>query len=233
MPFVPTRGRSAITGARFWGRLRGRNGQAGHKMTIPHGGQASGMDGNRVDVWFMQDVLPLEPMLTRFLQRNWRHEADIADLRQEVYARAYDAGRREQPQMVKPFLFQIARNLIIDRLRRQSVVSLETMADFNWLNVSDDRPSSEACVAARQELKLLQAALDDLPPRCRQVVVMRKIDGLSQKEVAGRMGIAVETVENQVAKGMRALARALGQRRGMVVSQSRRFGLLKRRRDVG
>src|SRR4029078_1909724 len=97
-------------------------------------------------------------------------------------------------------------NLMIDRLRRQSVVSLESVADFDWMNVSDDRPSSEAYVSARQELRLLQVALDSLPPRCRQVVVMRKVEGLSQKDVAKAMGITVETVENQVAKGMRLLA---------------------------
>src|SRR5260221_12689216 len=99
-------------------------------------------------------------------------------------------------------MFQVARKLMIDRLRNKSLVSLETMADFDWLNVSDDRPSSEAQVAARQELRLLQDALDALPPRCRQVVVLRKVDGLSQKEVAARMGVTIGTVENQVAKGM-------------------------------
>ncbi|MDB5740350.1 MAG: hypothetical protein JWP16_1390 [Alphaproteobacteria bacterium] len=185
-----------------------------------------------IDEWFMHDVLPLEPMLTRFLQRNWRNEAEIADLRQESYARVYEAARRERPLQVKPFLFQIARNLMIDRLRKQSVVSLETMADFDWLNVSDDKPSSEAYVAARQELRLLQAALDDLPPRCRQVVLMRKIEGLSQKEVARQMGVTTETVENQVAKGMRLLAQALGGRRGAVTAEARRYNFFKKPRDV-
>ncbi len=129
----------------------------------------------------MREVLPLEPMLTRFLQRNWRNDAEIADLRQEAYARIFEAAQRERPALVKPFLFQVARNLMINRLRKQSVVSLETMADFDWLNVSDDKPSAESSVTARQELRLLQAALDSLPPRCRQVVVMRKVEGLSQK----------------------------------------------------
>src|SRR3954469_17830957 len=165
------------------------------------------------DDGFIREVLPLEPMLTRFLQRNWRNEAEISDLRQEAYARVYEAASRGLPLQTKPFLFQTARNLMIDRLRKQNVVSLETMAEFDWLNVSDDKPSSEAYVSARQELRLLQAALDDLPPRCRQIVVMRKVDGLSQKEVAKRMGITVETVENQVAKGMRLLAQALDGRR--------------------
>ncbi|MDB5091835.1 MAG: hypothetical protein JWR09_5829 [Mucilaginibacter sp.] len=190
------------------------------------------MGEQAIDQWFMREVLPLEPMLTRFLRRNWRNEAEIGDLRQEAYARVYEAAQRERPALIKPFLFQITRNLMIDRLRRQSVVSLESMADFEWLNVSDDKPSSEAYVAARQELRLLQAALDELPPRCRQVVMMRKVDGLSQKEVARQMGITIETVENQVAKGMRLLAQALGNRRGAVTSEARRYNSFRKPRDV-
>jgi RNA polymerase sigma-70 factor (ECF subfamily) len=187
---------------------------------------------NSVEDWFMREVLPLEPMLTRFLQRNWRNEAEINDLRQEAYARIFEAAQRERPSQVKPFLFQVARNLVIDRLRKQSVVSLESVADFDWLNVSDEKPSAESHVAARQELRLLQAALDTLPRRCRQVVVLRKVEGLSQKEVAARMGVTTETVENQVAKGMRLLTQALGQRRGAVTSQSRRYNFLRKPRDV-
>jgi len=190
------------------------------------------MNQDALDDWFMREVLPLEPMLTRFLQRNWRHEAEIGDLRQEAYARVYEAAKRERPQLVKPFLFQIARNLMIDRLRRQSVVSLESMVDVDWLNVSDDRPSSEAYVAARQELRLLQAALDKLPPRCRQVVLMRKVEGFSQREVAKEMGITIETVENQVAKGMRLLAQAIGGRRDAVTAQARRYNFFRKPRHV-
>jgi RNA polymerase sigma-70 factor (ECF subfamily) len=190
------------------------------------------MADQTIDDWFMQEVLPLEPMLTRFLQRNWRNDAEIGDLRQEAYARVYEAAKRERPQLIKPFLFQIARNLMIDRLRRQSVVSLESMADVDWLNVSDDRPSAETYVAARQELRLLQAALDKLPPRCRQVVLMRKVEGFSQREVAKEMGITIETVENQVAKGMRLLAQAVGGRRDAVTAQARRYNFFRKPRHV-
>ena len=190
------------------------------------------MANQPVDEWFMREILPLEPMLTRYLQRNWRNEAEINDLRQEAYARVYEAAQHEKPVLAKPFLFQITRNLMIDRLRRQSVVSLESVADFDWLNVSDDKPSAEAYVAARQELRLLQAALDKLPPRCRQVVLMRKVEGLSQKEVAKRMGITIETVENQVAKGMRLLAQALGGRRSAVTTQARRYNFFRKPRNV-
>jgi RNA polymerase sigma-70 factor (ECF subfamily) len=106
------------------------------------------------------------------------------------------------------------------------------MADFDLLNVSDDAPSSEVCVAARQELRALQAALDGLPPRCRQIVMLRKIEGLSQKEVANQMGISVDTVENQVAKGMRLLTQAMSGRRGAITTEARRYNFFRKSRNV-
>ena len=162
-----------------------------------------------LDDWFVEEVLPLEPMLMRFLRRNWRDEAELGDLRQEAYVRVYEAARRKRPSPVKPFLFSVARNLMIDRLRRKSVVPIETMPEADWLNVSDLEPAPEQRVAARQELQLMQAALNLLPPRCRQVVVLRRVHGFSQREVAQTMGIKEETVESQMVKGMRLLTDAI------------------------
>jgi RNA polymerase sigma-70 factor (ECF subfamily) len=162
-----------------------------------------------LDDWFVEEVLPLEPMLMRFLRRNWRDQAELGDLRQETYVRIYEAARRKRPSPVKPFLFSVARNLMIDRLRRKNVVPIETMPEADWLNVSDLEPAPEQRVAARQELQLMQAALNLLPPRCRQVVVLRRVHGLSQREVAQTMGIKEETVESQMVKGMRLLTDAI------------------------
>jgi RNA polymerase sigma factor (sigma-70 family) len=72
-----------------------------------------------------------------------------------------------------------------------------------------DELTPERHASGRAELRLLQVALDALPPRCREVVEMRKVEGLSQRDVAARLGITEDTVERQVANGMRALADAL------------------------
>ena len=106
-----------------------------------------------LDRWVAREILSLEPMLNRFLQRKWRDKAEIPDLRQEAYIRVYDAARRNRPQLAKPFLFLTVRNLMIDRLRQKSIVSIETMADLGWSAVSDDKPSPEQNAAARQELR--------------------------------------------------------------------------------
>ena len=177
--------------------------------------------------WFVNDVLPIEPMLVRFLGRNWRNQDEISDLLQEVYVRVYEAATREMPRAVKPFLFATARNLMIDRLRQMNVVSIEAVADFEKLNVIDSMPSPEHQVSAREEIRQLQKALDDLPPRCRQIVIWRKVDNLSQREVAHKLGVTEEVVESQVAKAMRLLTASVNNRREQVVASAKRYSALK------
>ncbi len=167
------------------------------------------MSRRDLDDWFVGEVLPLEPMLTRFLRRNWRNHSEIADLRQEVYARAFDAACRGVPTLAKPFVFMIARNLMIDLLRRRQIVSIDTIADLEALNVPAEEANPERLVSAREELKMLQVALDNVPPRQREVIILRKVEGLSQREVARRMGITEDTVERQLGNGIRFLAEAL------------------------
>lgn len=167
------------------------------------------MEGEELDAWFVDQVLPLEPVLERFLRRNWRDLNDIADLRQEVYARVYDKAQPNRLESVQAFVLTTARNLLIDLARREKVVSIDAYADIETIDAIADEIGLERIVMARSELRALQAALTLLPPRCREVVELRKIEGLSQREVAARMGITEDTVERQVSKGIRALANAL------------------------
>ena len=167
------------------------------------------MTREEVDRWFVQEVLPLEAMLERFLRRNWRSEDDVADMRQEVFVKVYVAGSKTRPNSTQAFVLSTARNLLIDRARRARIVSIDAFADLDAATLSSDEVSTERRVMARSELRHLQAALELLPARCREVIELRKIEGLSQKEVASRMGIAENTVEKQVAKGVRALAAAM------------------------
>ncbi len=167
------------------------------------------MTQDELSTWFVDHVLPLEGVLERFLRRNWRDADEIADLRQEVYARVFDSCAQGQPDSAQAFVLSTARNLLIDRARRAQIVDIETFADMDGLSPTLDELSPERHLAARSELRLLQRALDLLPARCREVVELRKVEGLSQREVAARMGISEDTVEKQVSKGVRALALAL------------------------
>lgn len=162
-----------------------------------------------VSDWFVREVLPLEPALMNFLRRSWRNKDEIADLRQDVYVRVYQAACTEIPNPVKPFVFTVARNLLINRIHHDQVVSIETVSDLDAFDVPMDEPGPDRNVMARQELRVLLVALDRLPKRAREVIVMRKIEGLSRPEIARRLGIGEATVAEHLTRGIRALTEIL------------------------
>src|SRR6185437_1701142 len=125
------------------------------------------MTASPAEDWFVREVLPLEAALMQFLQHNWRNKADIADLRQDVYVQVFDAAHTNIPDNAKAFVFQTARNLLINRLKREHIVPIEAVADVEALNAAIETPGPERNTIARDELRRLQAALDRLPPRCR------------------------------------------------------------------
>jgi len=159
-------------------------------------------------VWFAREILTHEAALVRYLNRTWPRRDEIHDLRQEIYVRVYEAAGRARPASPKSFLFTTARNLMADRVRRGRVVSIEAIGDLAALNVMVDEVSPERRLDARQEIKRLTQALNQLPPKCREVVWLRRVDEMPQREVARRLGISVRTVETHVQKGMRLLADA-------------------------
>jgi RNA polymerase sigma-70 factor (ECF subfamily) len=163
------------------------------------------MTASPAEDWFVREVLPLEAALMQFLQHNWRNKADIADLRQDVYVQVFDAAHTKIPDNAKAFVFQTARNLLINRLKREHIVPIEAVADVEALNATIETPGPERNTIARDELRRLQAALDRLPPRCREAVVLGRIEGLSGREIAARMGITEQAVSAHLINGVRAL----------------------------
>jgi RNA polymerase sigma-70 factor (ECF subfamily) len=159
-----------------------------------------------LDDWFAREILVHEAVLSSYLRRCWPYRDDLHDLRQEVYVRVYESAGKALPTAPKSFLFITARNLMADRLRRNRVVSIETVGDFESLNVLVDEVTPERWSSGRQTLTRLADAFDRLPTRCREVVWLRRVEELPQKEVAMRLGISEKTVEKQIAKGARLIA---------------------------
>jgi RNA polymerase sigma factor (sigma-70 family) len=167
------------------------------------------MTASGLEDWFVREVLPLEAALMQFLQHNWHNKSEVADLRQDVYERVCEAAQLQIPEQTKAFVFRTARNLLIDRVRREQVVPIDAAADIDALNIAIEAPGPERNAIARDELRRLQAALDRLPPRCREAIVLGRIEGLSGQEIATRMGISEGVVSRHLARGIHALAHML------------------------
>ncbi|HTO40648.1 MAG TPA: RNA polymerase sigma factor [Rhizomicrobium sp.] len=159
--------------------------------------------------WFLREVLPLEAVLVRYLRQNWRDQSDIEDMLQDVYVRVYEAAKRRTPDRAKPFVFTTARNLLINRVRDRAVVPIDAVADLDALNIAMDIPGPDRTVVARDELRRLSDAIDRLPPHCRDVIVLRRIENLSRSEIAQRLGIAETTVSSYLTEAIYALSHLL------------------------
>jgi RNA polymerase sigma-70 factor (ECF subfamily) len=164
---------------------------------------------NALDEWFAAEILPHEAGLMRYLSRVWRNVSDLADLRQEIYLRVYEAAAKSRPDSPKAFLFATGRNLMFDRLRRERIVSIDYTQDLDSLNVLVDEITPEERLSARQELRLLAQAFDELSDNCRAVIWLRRVEGLSQRDAAHRLGMHEGALEGYMVRGIRALAKAV------------------------
>ena len=140
------------------------------------------------------------------LLRGADQNRDIVDLRQEVYVRVCEAAVRQVPEHPRQFVFTTARNLLIDRVRRERVIPIEAVEDLDALGIAIDEPGPERTVIARETLRRLQGAIARLPTRCREAVVLKQVNGLTRREVALRMGVSDKMVTEHLTNGMRALA---------------------------
>jgi RNA polymerase sigma-70 factor (ECF subfamily) len=170
--------------------------------------------------WFAEHVLPHEPALRNFLRAHYPSLTDVDDFVQETFLRVlrtHAAGAVESP---RGLMFATARNLALDALRRRQVVGFEPMAENPESPVYMDVTDVAETVSKRQELELLTEAIQSLPDRCRQVVTLRAVYGLSQRDIAEKIGISENTVEKQLSKGIQRVAEFFA-RRGLPDRQHR------------
>jgi RNA polymerase sigma factor (sigma-70 family) len=126
-------------------------------------------------------------------------------MRQDIYLRVLEAATEHLPRSTRPFLFTIARNIVIDRYRRERIVPIDGIVDLEAIVVPSQEPGPDRRTIARDELRHLQQSLDQLPPRCREALVLKQVEGLSRKEIALRMGISESTVNCHLYDAMNLL----------------------------
>lgn len=165
----------------------------------------------RVVAWIGREILPHEADLRAWLRRAFATAGDVDDIVQETYCRLAGLAHVDHIGEPRAYLFQAARSVALEQLRRARVVRIDTVTEIDALNVELDEPSPERIAGGRRELERVRRLIAALPDRCRRIFEMRKIEGLPQREIARRMGVTENVVENESVRGLRAILAALAE----------------------
>ncbi|WKL55779.1 RNA polymerase sigma factor [Asticcacaulis sp. ZE23SCel15] len=156
-------------------------------------------------------ILPHEAGLRQWLSRAGLTASERDDLVQEVYYRLLRQTSFAHITEPRAYLYRMARNLILEQVRKNRVVSITTVQNIDELGRADPSPSPEQAVSARRELSRVMAFIDGLPERCRAVFELRKVHGLSQAQTAARLGVSENIVEKETARGLSLILKQVAQ----------------------
>jgi RNA polymerase sigma-70 factor (ECF subfamily) len=162
--------------------------------------------------WFTDEVKPHEPALRAHLRGSFPQVRDVDDIVQEAFLRIFRAKAIRRIESTRAFLFRIARNLAIDGVRREKMSSIDLATNIEDVSTPEDGPDAAEYACTSHEITLLTEAIDMLPPRCREIVILRRLRAVPQKEIALRMGISEQTVQVQASRGLKRCEKFLRQR---------------------
>ena len=160
--------------------------------------------------WLARNVLPHEALLRAKLRGMCLYDLDIEDVIQEMYARFMTHPSLESIRFPRQYALLTARGIIIDHVRHSRVVSITSSGNLDALEIPAPDINSEERVEFQQEIRIVMDALNQLPKICRDTLVLRRVEGLPQREVANRLSISEKTVEKHMATGVRLLIKIFG-----------------------
>jgi RNA polymerase sigma factor (sigma-70 family) len=159
--------------------------------------------------WVGSHVLPHEGAVRAWLKRWTGHAQDIDDVIQEAYSRLAALDSIAHIGSGRAYLFQTTRNIVLEQLRRSKIVRIDNVTDFGDLSLMDEAPPLERIVGGARELQRVEQLIAQLPFKCRRVFVLRRIHGVSQRDIARDLGISESAVEKQATRGLKLILRAM------------------------
>lgn len=153
--------------------------------------------------WFTDEVQPHAPEVRAYLKNSFPSVRDVDDIVQESLLRIWRTRLAKPVRSARALLFEIARHAAIDLRRRTKVSPVDQVRDLDGLHAIDDGTDTVSVLSRQEKILLLAQAIDDLPARCREVVIQRKLKNMPQKEVAAMLGLSEKTVEAHLARGIR------------------------------
>lgn len=153
--------------------------------------------------WFAEQVYSHDAALKAHLRYAFPALRDVEDVVQESYLRVWRRQLARPITFTRGFLFKVARRLVLDTLRSARSSPFNVVTDIEALDVIYNGRDAIESACTKEEVEVLLAAIESLPRRCREIVILRKLQGMSQKKIALKLGLSEQTVQVQARRGLR------------------------------
>lgn len=160
--------------------------------------------------WLARNVLPHEALIRAKLSTISVYGLDIEDVIQEMYARILSVPSLDAIRYPRQYAIQTAKAVVIDHVRHSRVISITSSGCLDSLDAPMAEATTEERLEFQGEILAVADALAQLPEMCRETLILRRMEGLSQREVAERLKISEKTVEKHMTNGVRLLIKIFG-----------------------
>ena len=170
---------------------------------------ASRPRAREVDDWFVSRLLPVEPALIRIAQRITGDEHAAREIVHEVYADLLKGQRWRTVTKPQAYASIAVRRAALRLASRAVAVPFNNFADMDLFAANGHELDAHQLLFAKQQRRIVLKAIDALPPRCREVVKMRRLEERCSQDIADHLGITVSVVDKHLARGMALIAGCL------------------------
>ena len=164
---------------------------------------------SEIVAWVGSNIVPHEADLRARLRRLGVPEDEVSDVVQDAYLKLTRLDDVSHIASGRAYFFTAARNAWLERIRHDRVVRIDSMSSYEGLDVIDDVPGPERQAWARVELQRVRDHIEALPERCRTIFKLRRLEGLSYREIGERLGMPERTVSSDASRGLKRLMNAI------------------------
>lgn len=173
--------------------------------------------------WVASHIIPHEAGLRQRLRSMAVSVDEIDDIVQDTYVAISQLGGVSHIRNGKAYLYAAARTIVLQRIRRSRIVAIDSLTESQALAIEDEAPSPEQHAAARRELDRVRKLINQLPTLCREIFELRRIQGISQRQIAEKLGIAEHSVEQQATRGLKLIMKAVAETEGDSAATFRKY----------
>lgn len=165
----------------------------------------------QIVAWVGSNIVPHERDLRARLRRMTVSENEIDDIVQDAYLNIARLDSVAHIVNGRAYFFTTARMVLLQRIRRERIVRIDSLTEVDALSLEDEDPGPERRASARRDLDRVRRLIAALPDRCREIFELRRIQGVPQREIAARLGLPEHTIEQQAVRGLKLILKALAE----------------------